>query len=108
MGYPELAKQILDNNSETKSNILREWKKEAIAQLSEYKVFELLKDKFFAEPCLLIANFNERNLCRLAQDTLSYNREEDVLSDQVTIITVYIHQHSFNLGNIILVNCLSA
>ena len=108
MGYPELAKQILDNKSETKSNILREWKKEAIAQLSEYKVFELLKDKFCAEPCLLIANFNERNLCRLAQDTLSYNREEDVLSDQVTIITVYIHQHSFNLGNIILVNRLSA
>ena len=64
---------------------MREWKKEAIAQLSEHKVFELLKDKFCAEPCLLIANFNERNLCRLAQDTLSYGREEDVLSHQVAI-----------------------
>ena len=88
MGYPEIAKQIIDESeSETKNNVLREWTKESIAQLSENKVFELLKNKFCAEPCLLIANFNERNLCRLAQDTLSYNREEDLLSDQVCVHT---------------------
>ena len=75
-------------------NVLRQWTKEAEAQLAEYKVFELLKNQFYGQPCLLIANFNENNLCRLAQDTLSYKRKDKALSEEVNIFSfeiIYMH-----------------
>ena len=88
MGYPEVARQIFCEKSK-RSNALIKWTEEAIAQLSEYKVYEILKKKFCAEPCLLLPNFNEKNLCRLAQETLSFGREEDVLSDEVKVTLKY-------------------
>ena len=63
----------------------REWNKEGMAQLSEYKVFQMLQSVFTNEPCLLISGFHERNICRLAQDTFNFNHQHQALSEKVCV-----------------------
>ena len=63
----------------------REWNKEGMAQLSEYKVFQMLQSGFANEPCLLISGFHERNICRLAQDTFTFNHKHQDLSEEVCV-----------------------
>ena len=63
----------------------REWNKEGMAQLSEYKVFQMLQSGFANEPCLLISGFYERNICRLAQDTFNFNHKHQDLSEEVCV-----------------------
>ena len=64
---------------------IREWNKEGIAQLSENKVFQMLQSGFANEPCLLISGFHERNICRLAQDTFTFNHKHQDLSEEVCV-----------------------
>ena len=67
---------------------LKEWNKEGVAQLSEYKVFRMLQSKFSNEPSLLVSSFYERNVCRLAQDTFTYNHAHNGLSEEVIFLVL--------------------
>ena len=89
-GFPgthgTLSHSLPPRDLETKKEWVqfKEWNKEGVAQLSEFKVYRMLLSRFANEPSLLISSFYERNICRLAQDTLNYyDQGHDGLSEEV-------------------------
>ena len=101
-GYPRLARHMLGDKPPPDPDDSKEWRKtdqwtkEGIAQLAEYKVFELMRSKFLNEPSLVIANFHEKNICKLAQDTFTYSSENDPLSEQVIFESLIFYKTEFN------------